>query len=65
MTPDIFRLPRTGNRARPLQSKIPFIMLATLMLPFAAIGWSLLYLLLGGGLFGAILIFLAAKVLRR
>jgi hypothetical protein len=30
---------------------------------FAAAGWSLIYLLGGGGLFGAIVIFFAAKML--
>ena len=30
---------------------------------FAAVGWSLLYLLAGGGLGGAILIFIVAKLL--
>jgi hypothetical protein len=30
---------------------------------FAAAGWSLLYLLCGGGLGGAILIFIVAKML--
>jgi hypothetical protein len=34
-----------------------------LIVPFAAIGYSLLYLLLGGGLFGAVLIFIVAKML--
>jgi hypothetical protein len=32
---------------------------------FAAAGWSLLYLLCGGGLGGAILIFIVAKMLGR
>jgi hypothetical protein len=32
---------------------------------FAAIGFSLLYLLLGGGLGGAVLIFIIAKMLGR
>ena len=37
-----------------------------LMTPmFAAVGYSLLYLLLGGGLGGAILIFIVAKMLGR
>jgi hypothetical protein len=31
----------------------------------AAIGYSLIYLLLGGGVGGAILIFIVAKLLRR
>ncbi len=38
------------------------IVLAT---PMLAAGWSLLYLLLGGGLGGAVLIFLGLKVLGR
>jgi len=33
------------------------------MLPVAAAGYSLLYLLFGGGLGGAILIFIVAKML--
>jgi hypothetical protein len=33
--------------------------------PVAAVGYSLLYLLLGGGLGGAILIFFIAKMLGR
>jgi hypothetical protein len=36
-----------------------------LMQPVAAIGYSLLYLLFGGGLFGAIVIFVIAKMLRK
>jgi len=39
-------------------------LLATAM-PLAAIGYSLVYLLLGGGLGGALLIFLVAKMLGR
>ncbi len=34
-------------------------------MPAAAIGYSLLYLLFGGGLFGAIVIFIIAKMLRK
>jgi hypothetical protein len=34
------------------------------VLPVAAIGFALLYLLLGGGFGGAILIFIVAKILR-
>ena len=33
--------------------------------PIAAIGWSFLYLLFGGGIVGAIVIFIIAKVFRR
>jgi hypothetical protein len=35
----------------------------TLVTPFAAIGYSILYLLFGGGLGGAVLIFIVAKML--
>jgi hypothetical protein len=31
----------------------------------AAAGWSLLYLLFGGGIFGAIVIFVIAKLFRK
>jgi hypothetical protein len=34
-----------------------------ILLPFAAVGYSLIYLLLGGGLGGAVLIFILAKML--
>jgi hypothetical protein len=38
-------------------------MIALLITPvFAAAGWSLLYLLLGGGLGGAVLIFIGLKM---
>ena len=35
----------------------------TLALPIAAAGYSLIYLLFGGGLGGAVLIFIVAKLL--
>ena len=35
------------------------------LLPIAAIEYSLIYMLGGGGLFGAIVIFIIAKMLRR
>ena len=39
-------------------------MLALMVTPiFAAAGWSLLYILLGGGLVGAIVIFIVLKML--
>ncbi len=38
---------------------------ALLLLPAAAIGYSLLYLLFGGGLVGAIVIFIIAKAFRK
>jgi hypothetical protein len=37
----------------------------TLVAPIAAVGYSLLYLLFGGGIFGAIVIFIIAKMFRR
>lgn len=33
--------------------------------PVAAAGYSLLYLLFGGGIFGAIVIFIIAKIFRK
>lgn len=33
--------------------------------PLAAAGWSLLYLLFGGGILGAIVIFIIAKTFRK
>jgi hypothetical protein len=36
---------------------------AQIVLPLAAAGYSLVYLLAGGGLFGAIVIFLIAKMI--
>ena len=41
------------------------VAIAILSPMFAAVGYSLLYLLLGGGLGGAILIFIIAKMLGR
>jgi hypothetical protein len=37
-------------------------MIATVIPMFGAIGYSLLYLLLGGGVFGAAIIFIFAKM---
>jgi hypothetical protein len=36
-----------------------------LVTPVAAAGYSLLYLLFGGGIFGAIVIFIIAKIFRK
>ena len=36
--------------------------LALMVLPLAAVGYSLIYLLFGGGLFGAVVIFFIAKM---
>lgn len=36
-----------------------------LLIPIAAIGYSLVYMLLGGGLGGAVIIFILAKLLGR
>ena len=35
------------------------------MLPLAAVGYALLYLLFGGGIGGAVLIFIIAKMFRK
>ena len=37
--------------------------LVSTIVPAAALGYSLLYMLLGGGLIGAVLIFIVAKML--
>jgi hypothetical protein len=39
------------------------LIMLTQMVELAAAGWSLLYLILGGGLGGALLIFIVAKML--
>ena len=39
--------------------------LALILLPIAAIGYSLIYLLFGGGLTGAVVIFFIAKMFRK
>jgi len=39
--------------------------MVTTLIPLAAAGWSLLYLLFGGGLGGAIVIFVVLKMLGR
>ncbi len=39
------------------------VSLAITLFPLAAIGYSLIYLLFGGGLFGAVVIFFLAKML--
>lgn len=41
------------------------ITLLSTAIPLAAAGWSLLYLLLGGGFGGAILIFIVLKAIGR
>ena len=38
-------------------------LLATTVLPLAAIGYSLIYMLMGGGFVGAFLIFFLAKMM--
>jgi hypothetical protein len=43
--------------------RFAMIELATQLYPVAALGYSLLYLLFGGGFFGAVVIFFAAKAL--
>jgi hypothetical protein len=40
-------------------------LLASLPLVVGAVGYSILYLLLGGGIGGAVLIFILAKMMRR
>ena len=47
------------------QTLIPMHTLLPLALPIAAIGYSLVYMLFGGGIFGALVIFLIAHMFRR
>lgn len=46
-----------------LAAPLPLMMLLCTLLPVAAIGFSLIYLVLGGGVVGAIVIFFIAKML--
>jgi hypothetical protein len=41
------------------------LMSVSMLMPVAAIGWSFLYLLCGGGLVGAVVIFIVAKIFRK
>jgi hypothetical protein len=57
---------RFAGRRATKPSKIHLLMIAQIVLPmFAAIGYSLIYLLGGGGLFGAFVIFVIAKMFRK
>jgi hypothetical protein len=56
----------TGRAIAPAFFKEPIMLTLLASIPvLAAAGWSLVYLLLGGGLGGALLIFLVAKMLGR
>lgn len=48
-----------------LKIPTPMITLLAPIYPMAAIGYSLLYMLFGGGLIGAIVIFVIAKMFRK
>ena len=52
----------TQNAAVTFEPVNPMIELAILSTPIAAIGYSLIYLLFGGGIFGAFVIFFIAKI---
>jgi len=57
----------TSGCRTPLCCQPPTLMnlLLDLTLPVAAIGYSLLYMLFGGGILGAIVIFIIAKLFRK
>jgi hypothetical protein len=57
--------PGTPALAAPLYASNPYNMSLIITLPVAAIGWSILYMILGGGIVGAIVIFIVAKIFRR
>ena len=54
----------SSDQCKPKEQKMAVLALAAPIL-FAAAGYSLIYLLLGGGLGGAVLIFIVAKMLGR
>jgi hypothetical protein len=56
----VFKLNRNPNQNA---KESNMLILSTIALPLAAIGYSLVYLLGGGGFLGAIVIFLVAKML--
>lgn len=41
------------------------LLLSPIIIPIAAIGYSIIYMLLGGGFVGAVIIFVIAKMLGR
>jgi len=55
------RLHHTPN----LQPRLNVNALLPALPPVAAIGYSIIYLLLGGGFFGAVVIFIIAKMFRK
>jgi len=57
--------PFAGSPFAPPKGRERIFMLTLTLIPLAAAGWSLLYLLFGGGLGGAILIFIVLKMLGR
>ena len=46
-----------------IQKELKMLILAVTTVPLAAIGYSMVYLLAGGGFFGAMVIFVVAKML--
>lgn len=50
-------------KARPRKHEPNTLMELITLLPLAAIGWSVLYMIFGGGLLGAVVIFIVAKML--
>ena len=52
-----------NSSGRGTQEDTTMELLATTVLPMAAIGYSLIYMLMGGGFVGAFLIFFLAKML--
>lgn len=60
--------PRTMNERDGIccRATNPILQMSLILaVPVAAIGWSILYMILGGGLVGAIVIFIIAKMFRR
>ncbi len=56
---------RSTHAAWDFEKEHNMLELATMVMPVAAAGWAFLYMLCGGGLGGAILIFLGLKAIGR
>lgn len=56
-------LPNQLSQAASKKHEPKTLMELITLLPLAAIGWSFLYMILGGGLLGAAVIFIVAKML--
>src|SRR5437762_12599643 len=61
----VIRIDRHGSCSREVQGDLNMLAMTVFTPIVAAAGWSLLYLLMGGGLFGALVIFVVLKLFRK